>query len=96
MELKTAAVKALIVLAPSYAVAFATEKMVYVIPTLAAAGFFAAAADFGMTAKTRNRRVEEDDAQNQKKSDQASSHPHSSASSASNAKSKPYGAHSNV
>jgi len=41
MGLKDAAMKAVIVLAPSYTAAFLTEKMVYVVPTLAAAGFFA-------------------------------------------------------
>lgn len=38
---KLAALKAFIVLFPSYSAAFLTEKMVYVVPTLAAAGFFA-------------------------------------------------------
>ena len=39
--LKEAALKAAIVLTPSYTAAFLTGKMVYVVPTLAAAGFFA-------------------------------------------------------
>ncbi|WP_164658652.1 hypothetical protein [Tropicibacter sp. Alg240-R139] len=37
--------KAAIVLVPSYAAAYLTEKMVYVVPTLAAAGMFAATID---------------------------------------------------
>jgi|TARA_B100000214_G_C23641086_1_gene478452 hypothetical protein len=40
---KTSAIQALIVLVPTYLVAFATEKMVYTIPMLAAASFVAAA-----------------------------------------------------
>ena len=40
--MKLAAVKALVVLVPCYFVAWLTDKMVYVVPTLAAAGFFAA------------------------------------------------------
>ena len=40
-NLRTALFKALIVLVPSYTVAFLTDKMVFVVPTLAAAGFFA-------------------------------------------------------
>lgn len=34
--------KAAIVLIPSYSIAYLTDKMVYVVPTLAAAGMFAA------------------------------------------------------
>ena len=40
-NLRAAVFKALIVLVPSYTVAFLTDKMVFVVPTLAAAGFFA-------------------------------------------------------
>lgn len=39
---KTAFLKAAIVLVPSYTAAYLTEKMVRVVPTLAAASFFAA------------------------------------------------------
>ena len=40
--MKIAFFKALIVLIPTYIVAFLTEKMFYVVPMLAASGFFAA------------------------------------------------------
>ena len=40
---KTSAIQALIVLVPTYLVAYTTEKMVYTIPMLAAASFVAAA-----------------------------------------------------
>lgn len=40
--MKTAFIRAAIVLVPSYAAAYLTDKMVYVVPTLAAASFFAA------------------------------------------------------
>lgn len=46
-DLKAAFTKALVVLLPSYAVAFLTEKMVYVVPMLAAAGFFASTLEAG-------------------------------------------------
>ncbi len=56
MTSRDAAAKAAIVLLPSYAAAWFTDKMVYVVPTLAAPGFFASALDLSgpMT------RVEED------------------------------------
>ena len=42
-RLKKPFVQALIVLAPSYIIAYTTDKMVYVVPMLAAMGFIAAA-----------------------------------------------------
>lgn len=56
-KLKEATVKALIVLVPTYSAAYLTEKMVWVVPTLAAAGFFAGTISFGPTTE---RRLEED------------------------------------
>lgn len=41
--MKLAILRALIVLIPSYTVAYLTEQMVWTIPTMVAAGFFAAA-----------------------------------------------------
>lgn len=41
-NLRAALIKAAIVLFPSYAVAYISDKMVYVVPTLAAAGMLAA------------------------------------------------------
>ena len=41
-NMRIALVQGLIVLVPTYSVAFFTEKMVYTIPMLAAAGFLAA------------------------------------------------------
>ena len=41
-HMKTALIKALIVLIPTYLTAYLTNKMVYVVPMLAAAGFVAA------------------------------------------------------
>ena len=58
MSIKLAATRAAIVLVPSYTAAWLTEQMVYVVPTLAAAGFFAQAIgvqDLG------DRRVDEDE-----------------------------------
>lgn len=57
-DFRTAITKALIVLAPSYAAAFLTEKMVYVVPTLAAAGFFASTME--ASDRTSSNRLEED------------------------------------
>ena len=54
---KTALAKSAIVLVPSYTAAYFTEQMVYVVPTLAAAGFFASSIDFGQAVE---RRVDED------------------------------------
>lgn len=44
--LRLAAAKAAIVLVPSYSAAWLTDKMVYVVPTLAAAGIIAAQISF--------------------------------------------------
>ena len=44
-KLKLAALKAAIVLIPAYTAAYFTGKMVWVVPTLVAAGFFAAGID---------------------------------------------------
>jgi len=40
-HMRAAAIKAMIVLVPSYLAAYLTEQMVWVVPTLAAATFFA-------------------------------------------------------
>lgn len=56
--MKAAILKALIVLVPSYVAAFLTDKMVYVVPTLAAAGFLAASVDLSRSAAVN--RVDED------------------------------------
>ncbi len=58
-HLKAALIKAAIVLVPSYAVAYLTDKMVYVVPTLAAASFFAAT--LKLDNDPINNRVDEDD-----------------------------------
>ncbi len=42
-NMRLALSKAVIVIVPTYSVAWLTDKMVYVVPTLAAASFFAAA-----------------------------------------------------
>ena len=57
-KLKEAIIKALIVLVPTYSAAYWTEKMVWVVPTLAATGFFASTISF--TQRDNQRRVEED------------------------------------
>lgn len=57
-KFKEAATKALIVLVPTYSAAYLTEKMVWVVPTLAAAGFFAGTISFDD--KNTTRRIEED------------------------------------
>jgi len=49
-------IKATIVLVPTYITAYLTDKMVYVIPMLAAASFVAASLDGGKV----ERKVEED------------------------------------
>ena len=54
---KLVALKAFVVLFPSYSAAFLTEKMVYVVPTLAAAGFFASTI---CTEDATQRRVDQD------------------------------------
>ena len=58
--LRLAGGKAAVVLVPSYGAAALTDKMVRVVPTLAAASFFAA--DIGPTPAQLRRRVDEDDA----------------------------------
>jgi hypothetical protein len=58
MKIREAAIKAAIVLVPSYLAAGLTGKMVFVVPMLAAASFFAAAIDLS---RTTERRLDEDD-----------------------------------
>jgi hypothetical protein len=57
-QLRVGFYKAAIILVPSYTVAFLTEMMVYVVPTLAAAGFVASSAQFENPNTTR--RLDED------------------------------------
>ena len=57
-HLQVASIRALIVLLPSYLAAYLTDKMVYVVPTLAAASFLAATLKFEEDDNTR--RVDED------------------------------------
>jgi len=54
--IKDGLLKATIVLLPTYTTAYLTDKMIYVIPMLAAASFIAAS----LTSSDTNRRVEED------------------------------------
>ena len=54
--IKDGLLKATIVLVPTYITAYLTDKMIYVIPMLAAASFVAAS----LTSSNTNRRVEED------------------------------------
>ena len=54
--IKDGLLKATIVLVPTYVTAYLTDKMIYVIPMLAAASFIAAS----LTSSDTNRRVEED------------------------------------
>ena len=56
-NLKVALLKALIVLVPSYTAAYLTDKMVWVVPTLVASGFFAAS--IGLSKELLVRRVDE-------------------------------------
>ena len=58
-HLKTACIKALIILIPSYAAAWLTGAMVWVVPTLAAAMFFASSV--GQDATSLRRRLDEED-----------------------------------
>ena len=58
---KIAALKAGVVLIPSYLAAYLTDKMVWVVPTLAASSFFAAT--IGLKEESLRRRVDEDDAE---------------------------------
>ena len=55
--MKKALIKALIVLVPTYIVAYLTNKMVYVVPMLAAMGFIAAS--YGP--ENTQKRIDEDD-----------------------------------
>ena len=55
---KLAALKAAIVLGPSYTAAYLTDKMVWVVPTLAATSFFAAG--IGIDDTQTARRIDED------------------------------------
>ena len=57
-NIKLAVCRAAIVLCPSYTAAWLTDKMVYVVPTLAGASFFAASLGPRLTENTRN--VDED------------------------------------
>ncbi len=57
-HIKVAMLRAAIVLVPSYLMAYLTDKMVYVVPTLVAAGFFAATLNFQDSEPTT--RVDED------------------------------------
>lgn len=63
IHFRAALTKALIVLLPSYLVAFLTDKMVYVVPTLAAASFFAASLTFG--SREAGRSVDDDGEQDE-------------------------------
>ncbi len=55
-NMRVALLQGLIVLVPTYSVAFFTEKMVYTIPMLAAASFVAAS----LKGENVERKVEED------------------------------------
>ncbi|MGH1457660.1 MAG: hypothetical protein ACRBBT_02025 [Paracoccaceae bacterium] len=59
VHLKGAALKAAVVLVPSYSAAWLTDKMVWVVPTMAAASFFAATLE--VTDTPIRRRVDEDE-----------------------------------
>lgn len=54
MNLKLATIKATGILVPTYAVAFATEQMVFTIPMLAAATIFVSALDLDSTFKKKD------------------------------------------
>lgn len=60
IHLKTAILKAAVVLVPSYLAAYLTDKMVWVVPTLAASSFFAAT--IGLSNEQTQHRVDENDA----------------------------------
>ncbi|WP_143534497.1 hypothetical protein [Roseovarius albus] len=59
--------KALVVLVPSYTAAYLSDKMVWVVPTLAASSFFAAT--IGVKDDSFEKRVDEDQ-QDQETTDQ--------------------------
>lgn len=63
VHLKSALIKAAIVLIPSYSAAYLTDKMVYVVPTLAAAGFFAASLKLEQDQTSRNVDDDGDDSE---------------------------------
>ena len=60
-KLKFAAFKAFVVLVPTYSVAYVSDKMVWVVPTLAAASFFAATIELSDqgTIKETSERLED-------------------------------------
>lgn len=57
-NLKIASIKASIVLIPTWLVALVTDKMVFVVPMLAAASFFAGAVE--LTEQNVRRRLDDD------------------------------------
>jgi hypothetical protein len=59
VHFKEAALKAAIVLVPSYGAAYLTGEMVWVVPTLAASSFFAAT--IGVTDASLRNRVDENE-----------------------------------
>lgn len=62
-HLKSAVLKAIVVLVPSYTAAYLSDKMVWVVPTLAASSFFAAT--IGLKDEAVARRVDEDPQDNE-------------------------------
>ena len=58
LKINTAIIQALIVLIPTYWIAYMTDKMVYTIPMLAAMSFIAAS--YGKTHEDPRRNTEED------------------------------------
>ena len=54
--LKKAIIRGIVVLVPTYIVAYTTDKMVYVVPMLAAMGFIAA----GIFEDDTNKRIDTD------------------------------------
>lgn len=59
LHFKTALLKASVVLVPSYLAAYLTDKMVWVVPTLAASSFFAAT--IGLTNSQYVQQTDNDD-----------------------------------
>lgn len=57
-NLKIAGIKAAVVLIPTWLVALVTDKMVFVVPMLAAASFFAGAVE--LTDENVRRRLDDD------------------------------------
>ncbi len=68
--MKLAILRALVVLIPSYTAAYLTGQMVWTIPTMVAAGFFAAALG------DRNKPSERVDQESDFKEEQAKEHQH--------------------